>query len=181
MVILLFVLATPPMRSLLESIMVTHMHMQMMLLFGVGILIAPLFQYRLNIGLDTWNASGYPGMVLCLLIISYWMLPRTMDESLELWWVELFKFISLPFLAGMMFRDSWPKLNMLSQMMVMIFCTILFGILGYLYIFAETNLCNNYVTSDQLAVGWAFMFLTVTLILYMLLVLFTDQSQYYES
>ena len=174
-------LALPPVRHLLESIMAMHMHMQMMLLLVSGLLMAPFIQKKFHALFMNFNKSGYPGLLLFLVIILYWMLPRTMDESLELWTVELFKFISLPFLAGVPIRDSWPKLREASQVVFFLILGVIFSVMSYLYVFSESTLCNNYLMTDQKTVGYGFMFLAISILIYVLLILFTDQRQYFEK
>lgn len=178
---LLLFLALPPVRHLMESIMAMHMHMQMMLLFVSGLLMAPFIQKKIPGLFAKFNKTGYPGLLLFLIILFYWMLPRTMDESLEIWSVELFKFISLPFLAGVPLRDSWPKLREAAQVSFFLILGVIFSALSYLYVFSESTLCNNYLMTDQKTVGYGFMFLAVSILIYVLLMLFTDQRQYFEQ
>ena len=178
---LLLFLAVPPVRHLLESIMAMHMHMQMMMLFLSGLLMAPFLQKKFPGVFAKINSTGYPGLVLFLVILLYWMLPRTMDESLELPSVELFKFISLPLLAGVPLRDSWPKIQEAAQVIFFLILVIIFSALGYLYVFSESTLCNNYLMTDQKTAGYGFIFLAVSILIYILLMLFTDQKQYFEN
>lgn len=179
--ILFMILVLPPVRDLLESIMAFHMHMQMMLLFISGILMAPFFRKYFGRLLEKYNETGIPGAVLFLVILMYWMLPRAMDEALELWHIEMFKFISLPFLAGVPLRDSWRKIGQAGQSIVYLFVSVVFSIMAYLYIFSESTLCNNYLMTDQKTVGWGFAFFAGCLLMYLVLTVFTDQSQYFES
>lgn len=178
---LLVFLALPPVRTLLESVMAFHMHMQMMLLFAAGLLMAPFFQKRFGHIFDGFNKTGLPGVVLFIVIVIYWMMPRSMDEALEIWYVELWKFISLPFLAGVPLRDSWKKISKTFEIVLFLVLMAIFSVMAYLYIFAESTLCNNYLMIDQQTVGWGFAFFTLCIIMYILLVLFTDQSQYFSD
>ncbi|GAA3732255.1 hypothetical protein GCM10022378_20640 [Salinicoccus jeotgali] len=179
--ILFIFLALPPVRFLMESIMAFHMHMQMPLLFVSGILMYPFFKKHFGSFFNQWNSSGIPGIILFLLIVIYWMIPKAMDESLEIFTVELFKFVSLPFLAAVPLRDSWSKVGKATESIVFIILAVIFSIMGYLYVFYESTLCNNYLMVDQKTVGWGFAFFSLCLILYIVLTLFTDQSQYYDK
>ncbi|WP_369345595.1 hypothetical protein [Caldalkalibacillus mannanilyticus] len=132
--LLLVFLALSPVRHLLESIMVIHMHMQMPLLVISGFLMAHYFQVRFPSFFRTWNRNGLPGILLFVLIMVYWMIPRTMDEALTMWSVEVFKFISLPFLAGIPLRDSWGKLSSFSKNAVITSFTVMFFGMGWLYL-----------------------------------------------
>lgn len=176
---LLIFLALPPVRDLLESVMAFHMHMQMMLLFVAGLLMAPFFQKHFGHIFGKYNKTGLPGVALFLVILIYWMLPRSMDEALEIWYVEVWKFVSLPFLAGVPLRDSWKKISQTFEVVLFLILMAIFAAMAYLYIFSESTLCNNYLMIDQQTVGWGFAFFVLCIVMYILLVLFTDQSQYF--
>src|SRR5690554_1850236 len=109
--LLLIILILPPVSNLMESIMIVHMHMQMPLLVFAGYLIARYAQVRFPGFFEKWNNNGIPGIMLFVIITVYWMLPRAMDEALDSQVMQVFKFISLPFLAGIPLRDSWNKLS----------------------------------------------------------------------
>src|SRR3954453_5494988 len=98
LLILLF-LALPPVENLMESVMIIHMHMQMPLLIFAGFLIARFFQRQFPHFFEKWNGNGIPGIMLFVLIVVFWTMPRSMDEALTIPSIEVFKFISLPLLA----------------------------------------------------------------------------------
>src|SRR5699024_3235147 len=137
------------------------------------------FQKHFGGVFDHYNKTGLPGVVLFLVILLYWMLPRTMDEALAIWFVELWKFVSLPFLAGVPLRASWKKISQTIAIILFWLLMFIFSVMTYLYIFSESTLCNNYLMIDQQTVGWGFAFFVLCIIMYILLVLFTDQSQYF--
>src|SRR5690625_4404112 len=109
--ILFIFLALPPVIDLAESIMSIHMHMQMPLIGVAGMLMTPLLQQKFPNFFKKWNENGIPGIVLLLIVILYWLIPRAMDDTLSSNYVEVFKFISWAFLVGVPLRDSWPKLT----------------------------------------------------------------------
>ena len=177
--LLLFVfLALPPVANLLESIMIIHMHMQMPLLIIAGFFMAKFFLLRFPKFFETWNQNGIPGILLFLVILVYWMIPRTMDEALTLNSVEIFKFISLPFLAGVPLRDSWRKLSVFKRNIFLIVITIMSFGLGMLYVKSPVQLCNNYLLIEQITLGWGFLTMAICLVIYLLYISFTDQSAY---
>lgn len=177
--LLLFVfLALPPVAHLMESVMIIHMHMQMPLLVITGFLMARLLIIRYPRFFEKWNHNGVPGILLFLIIWSYWMIPRTMDEALTIQSIEMFKFVSLPFLAGIPLRDSWSKLSETLKKFVFIGLTVLFIGMGWLYIGAPVQLCNNYLLVEQITLGWGFLLTAICMIIYMLYTLFIDPSQY---
>src|SRR5699024_4691463 len=98
--ILFIFLILPPVSNLMESIMIIHMHMQMPMLVLAGFLMGKFFQIKFPHVFEKWNKDGTPGILLFGIIMLYWMIPRTMDEALVMNSMEIFKFISLTFLAG---------------------------------------------------------------------------------
>lgn len=171
-------LMIPPVANLVESIMITHMHMQMPFLVIAGFLMGKLFQRRFPHFFEKWNNNGIPGIILFMIIIIYWTIPRTMDEALTLQSVEIFKFISLPFLAGIPLRDSWSKLSSFGRNTVIVIFMIKYFGMGTLYIWWPSQLCNNYLLIDQLTLGWGFITTALCLLLYLIYVFMIDPSDY---
>lgn len=171
-------LMVPPVAHLVESIMVTHMHMQMPALIIAGFLMAPFFQLRFPNFFAKWNQNGVPGILLFIIIVVYWTIPRTMDETLTIGSMELFKFISLPFLAGVPLRDSWSKLTKKVKNWIIIGFTVKFFGMGLLYIYSPDQLCNNYLKIDQLTLGWSFVTTGIGMAGYLLYIVIIDPSKY---
>lgn len=177
--LLLFIfLVIPPVANFMESVMVIHMHMQMPMLVIAGFLMARFFQKRFPGFFVKWNSNGLPGILLFVIIMVYWMLPRTMDEALTTQTVEAFKFISLPFLAGVSLRNSWKKLSSLGKNVIIISFTVMFIGLGWLYIWSPVQLCNNYLLIEQVTLGWAFLTTAIGLVIYLGYNFFIDPSAY---
>ncbi len=175
---LLIFLAIPPVADFMESIMVIHMHMQMPMLVIAGLLMAPFVQRQFPNLFARWNPTGAAGILLFVIIICYWLLPRTMDEALTNTSVEVFKFISLPFLAGITLRDSWKKLSDSMKKVTVVFFTVVFCGMGLLYIYAPVQLCNNYLIIEQFTLGWGFLLTAVGMAVYLIYTLVVDPSQY---
>jgi hypothetical protein len=171
-------LVAPPVANFMESVMVIHMHMQMPMLVIAGILMACFFQKRFPGFFEKWNSNGVPGITLFVVIMVYWMLPRSMDEALTSHLVEGFKFISLPFLAGISLRDSWIKLNPFGKNSIIIIFTVLFLGLGWLYIWSPVQLCNNYLVIQQVTLGWGFLTTAIGMVVYLGYNFFIDPSAY---
>ncbi len=177
-VVLLIGLMIPPVAKLMESVMIIHMHMQMPMLVIAGFFIARCILDRFPSFFEKYNQNGLPGILLFTIIMVYWMLPRTMDEALTLQSVEIFKFISLPFLAGLPLRDSWKKLSKIAKSNLITVFTVMFLGLGWLYIQANDQLCNNYLVIDQMILGWGFITMAICMVIYLLYTLIVDPSQY---
>ncbi|WP_209121085.1 hypothetical protein [Alkalihalobacillus sp. BA299] len=177
--LIFIVLILPPVADFMESVMILHMHMQMPLLVIAGFLMARLFQVRFSQFFAKWNDSGIPGMLLFIIIMVYWMIPRTMDEALTVQTIEIFKYISLPFLAGIPLRDSWKKLSATVKNIIIISFTIMFSGMGWLYIKTPTQLCNNYLLIDQITLGWGFITMAICMAIYLAYYYLVDHSQYH--
>ncbi len=171
-------MATPPVRDVLESIMIMHMHMQMPLLMISGFLMAPFLTKRCPRFFDKWNGNGIPGILLFAIINLYWMIPRAMDDALTIWFVEVFKFVSLPFLAGVPLRDSWPKISNRVKNIIMVGFTTAFIGLGLLYTITPVQLCNNYLLDEQITLGWGYITMAITLFIFLIYSFLIDPSEY---
>jgi len=176
--VLLIFLIVPPVANLMESVMIIHMHMQMPMLIIAGFFMGRFIIERFPRFFEKWNANGIPGILLFLIVLAYWMLPRTMDEALNLTTIELFKFISLPFLAGVPLRDSWKKLKTVWKNAIIITFTVTFVAMGLLYIISPVQLCNNYLIIEQITLGWGFLTMALGLAVYLIYDAVVDKSQY---
>ncbi|MBT2686541.1 hypothetical protein [Bacillus sp. ISL-37] len=176
--VLLIGLMLPPVANLMESVMIIHMHMQMPMLVIAGFFMGQFFQQRFPHFFSKYNQEGIPGILLFIIIMGYWMLPRTMDEALTVNSVELFKFISLPFLAGVPLRDSWKKLSKNRKNYTIAFFTVIFFGMGWLYIQANDQLCNNYLVVDQIILGWGFITMAICMVVYLAYTVLVDPSLY---
>jgi hypothetical protein len=168
----------PPVVSLMESVMVIHMHMQMPLLIFTGFLMARFFRMKVPHFFEKWNGNGIPGIMLFVIIVVYWTLPRSMDEALTIPSMEVFKFISLPLLAGIPLRDSWKKLKQFVKNIVFYLFIIMFFGMGWLYIDSPVQLCNNYLIIEQITLGWGFLTTAICMVIYLLYTAFIDPNQY---
>ncbi|MBT2640034.1 hypothetical protein [Bacillus sp. ISL-39] len=176
--VLLIGLMLPPVANLMESVMIIHMHMQMPMLVIAGFFMGLFFQQRFPHFFSKYNQDGIPGIFLFIIIMGYWMLPRTMDEALTVNSIEFFKFISLPFLAGVPLRDSWKKLSKNRKNYTIGFFTLAFLGMGWLYIQANDQLCNNYLVVDQIILGWGFITMAICMVVYLVYTAVVDPSLY---
>ncbi len=176
--VLFVFLALPPVARFLESVMIMHMHMQMPLLVIAGFMMARYFKLRYPRLFAKWNGNGIPGILLFSVVILYWNLPRAMDESLELAGSELFKFISLPFLAGLPLRDSWQKVSYACKSTVFVGYLAVSVALGLLYTIAPVQLCSNYLLIEQITLGWGFLTTAICMALYVVYHLIVRHSEY---
>lgn len=125
-----------------------------------------------------WNERGIPGIILFTLVMTYWSIPRAMDDALTMYSVELFKFISLAFLAGVPLRASWMKLTDFWKNAVFVFFTLQYGLMGLIYLMSDSQLCNNYLQSEQITLGWGFLTVAIALLIYLIQLVIIDPSDY---
>lgn len=173
-------LALAPVRELAESIMAIHMHMQMPLIAGAGMLMTPLLQQMFPSFFARWNKDGIPGILLFVIVGSYWLIPRTMDDVLLNGWMEMFKFVSWAFFVGVPLRDSWPKLRVWMQNVVLSYVAGAYFLMAFIYIFAKDQLCNNYLIVDQRTLGWSFLLIALCIVLYLVQLLFLRNDHFAE-
>jgi hypothetical protein len=176
-IVLYIILLLPPVIQFLESMMYTHMLVQIPLLILAGWLMGKLVIEKGKSFFDKWNANGVPGITLTFIVTMYWMLPRAMDEALLLWPVEAFKFVGLPILAGIPLRDSWRRLQAVGQSFVFLNYLPMFGLMAWLYIDTPIQVCNSYLESEQEILGWGFLIITAAMVLYIIQYVFTDHSE----
>src|SRR5690625_7192516 len=176
--ILYVFLILPPVATLMVSICVVHMLFLLSLLVISGILMARFFQVRFPDFFEKWNRNGIPGILLFVFIWTYWLIPRAMDEALTMQMVEIFKFISLPFLAGIPLRDSWGKLGKMGKYIMFIYFIITSLALGWLYIASPEQLCNTCLVVEQRALGWSSAIIGICVMLYFVQDIFVDESEY---
>src|SRR5262245_35019530 len=93
---LIIVLAFPPVRHALERVMAIHMLVQIPLLAVAGALIAISLPTPATAAFAMWNKRGITGILLALIVSSWWMVPRALDLALAEPVMELTKFVSLP-------------------------------------------------------------------------------------
>jgi hypothetical protein len=175
--ILYVILLIPPVLHFMESIMITHMLLQIPLLILAGWLMGKVITAKYKSFFDKWNANGVPGITLVFIVTMYWMLPRAMDEALLFLPVEVFKLIGLPLLVGIPLRDSWQKLKEVGQSFVFLNYLPMFGLMAWLYIDTPVQVCNSYLESEQRILGWGLFIITAAMVLYIIQYVFTDHSE----
>lgn len=172
-------LLLPPIVHWMELIMIVHMLVQLPLFILSGLMVGKATINRLPRLFAKWNTNGVPGILVAVFITTYWMLPRAMDEALVSLYVEWFKFISLP-VAGILIVDSWRKLQEIGRGFLFLNYLPMFGLMAWLYIDSPIQVCNNYLATEQKALGWGFAFITFCMIFYIVQYVFTDRSEEVE-
>lgn len=152
---LIAVLASPPLRALLESSMSAHMLIQIPLLTFIGFALGQLWQThggRTLHWLQAANRGGTTGIVLASFGLMLWMLPRALDSATLDPWLDTAKFISL-IAAGGAIALSWPRLPVIARGVVHVEVIATFLRFGWGYLAADERLCLTYLAGDQQRTG----------------------------
>lgn len=156
-------LALPPARALLEASMARQMLMQMPLLALVGWWLAAALPASWRDAIGSANAHGINGFLLASFTGMLWMVPRMLDESLDLPWVELAKFTSIPLLIGLPLALSWPRAGFVLRAAVLVEAIATTFRLAWLYLASPVRLCSSYLLDDQQRLGQGLLALGIAL------------------
>lgn len=151
--LLWLLLLAPPVRHGLETSMTTQMLLQLPLLVGVGALLARALPARALQMAGAWNDRGIAGLVLASVASAYWMLPRTLDASVNEPLLAAAKLLSVPLLIGLPFALGWPRMSFIIRGVFLLEFIATFFRLGWLYLIWPARLCNNYLLDDQQRLG----------------------------
>jgi hypothetical protein len=163
--LLWLLLLAPPVRHALEASMTTQMLLQLPLLVGVGALLAQALPARAAQRAGAWNDRGMASLVLASLASAYWMLPRTLDASVNEPLLAAAKLLSVPLLVGLPFALGWPRMSFIVRGVFLLEFIATFFRLGWLYLIWPERLCNNYLLDDQQRLGESMLLIGVALFL----------------
>lgn len=147
-------LALPATRAWLEASLVTHMLVQLPALVGVGYALGIVGHRYVGGRLARFNDYGIATMLLAAFSLLYWLLPRSLDETLLEGEWELAKFLAIPLLVGMPLALSWLRLGVIGRAFVGFNFGVMLTAMGVLYLVAQTRLCSNYLLADQQLLGY---------------------------
>ncbi|MDR4887051.1 DUF1404 family protein [Fredinandcohnia sp. QZ13] len=152
LLLLLFV-SFPYVRVLLEKSMVGTMLIQYPLLIGGGYFLAKGFPRKWRKFFLYFNENGIAGMLLTICVIGFWILPRSIDASLNEPVMEITKYISLSFVAGVLLNYSWKLLGPISKGFIWANLISMIFVMSWLYTVSPARLCNNYLLTAQQQLG----------------------------
>ena len=164
------ILAYPVIRANLEQSMLTHMLVQIPLLVICGAWITNYVLKKSQFKLAFEYAL--PVLIISLTAAMYWMLPRTLDATLEYFGFEIAKFITLPVLIGSLFALGWRNVGAITKAFVITNLLSMLIVIGWLYIEAPIRLCNYYLLNEQKLVGSTILFITFIFSIYCITSLF---------
>lgn len=163
--LLWLLLATSPVRQLLEASMTAQMLLQLPMLVLLGAWLAFLLPDRAVALLAPWDRGGISGLVLASVTSLVWMLPLALDAAIDEPWVAVGKFLSLPLLVGLPFALSWSRMGFVLRGVFFAEAIATCFRLGWLYLASPQRLCSNYLLDDQQRLGHWLLVLGIVLIL----------------
>ena len=152
-----------PLRLALESDMALHMTVQIPVLIGLGLALTPLVRRIEPSWLENADWLGIPGIVAVVLVTSFWMIPRALDDALSDPLTDAAKFVILPLAAGLPLGLSWRRMPPLGRAFVWANFIPKLGAIGGLYLAAPIRLCAYYRLDQQTEAGWALIIVATTL------------------
>lgn len=150
-------LSVPPLRSVIEQSMAWHMVFQMPLLVLSGWLTfnalsgSKLLQ-RL-VSLNHFNQFGLTGFMAAQVIVSYWMLPLTIDRAVVLPLVDALKLLTL-FICGLLLAAAFERAPTALQLFFIGYWVSMMAWLGIYFATTDLRLCNAYSLQSQVNTGW---------------------------
>lgn len=153
--LLLLILIMPYVRVTLEASMIGTMLVQIPLLICSGYLLAKGFPRKWHALFGYLNENGIPGIVVTLSVIAYWFLPRSIDGALNEILMEISKYMTLPFVAGILMYYSWKLLGPISKAFIWANGISMIFVMSWLYTVSPVRLCNNYLVTSQQQLGKA--------------------------
>ncbi|MGG2988839.1 hypothetical protein ABEO46_06970 [Geobacillus stearothermophilus] len=161
--LLMAALALPPVLRWMESSMIGVMLGQVPLLVTAGWLFGLALPRRFAEWLSRWNENGLPGLLLAISVLSFWILPRSVDASLNEPLMRLAKWMMLPLLTGLPLSLSWKRLHPIARGVVHVNVISMLVVMGWLYLAVPARVCNSYLLSQQNALGRMMIALAIVL------------------
>ncbi|WP_212744749.1 hypothetical protein [Parasedimentitalea maritima] len=107
-----------------------------------------------------------PALVLALVSLAIWMLPRSLDAALldPVWMAA--KFVTLPLCVGLPLAAALSHVGSVLRGFLKAQAISMLLFLGFLYTHAPMRLCNSYLVDDQQRLGLGFVYVACALILW---------------
>ncbi|MBF6025436.1 hypothetical protein [Lysobacter niastensis] len=148
----------------LEQKMVTHMVVELPLLFAIGAWAATPGTGKGPSWLRQVNASGLTGLTMSMVVSAFWMLPLSLDAAVLNPFVGWLKVCSL-LAAGWLTRISLREARPAVQSFFVLNWAWMTGAAGALYQQAPERLCSTYLLGDQAWAGMGLVALAIATVL----------------
>jgi hypothetical protein len=155
-------LSVPPGRSLIEQSMTWHMVVQMPMLFAGGWFLRVGARDLSKRSPRSWNQFGLTGFIAAQFIITYWMLPISIDRAVVMPQVDALKLLSL-IVSGALIQTSISRSPVVVQLFFVGYIVSMLISTGVYLATTERRLCNAYSMESQLSAGYGVVALGVAL------------------
>ena len=155
-------LSVPPGRSLIEQSMAWHMVVQMPILFVGGWFLMVGARDLSKRSPRSWNQFGLTGFITAQFIITYWMLPISIDRAVVMPQVDVFKLLSL-IVSGALVKTSISRSPAVLQLFFVGYIVSMLITTGVFLATTERRLCNAYSMESQLSAGYGVVALGIAL------------------
>jgi len=159
-VVVVALLALPPVRGAMESGMASHMLLQFPALIAAGALLAGGCPDHLRTRIAGWNALGLAGLSASAGVLGVSMIPRLLDLALVDARIDAAKWLAL-LLCGAALRLSWRPAGLVVQGFFLGNVLPMTAVVGVVYQEAADRLCNSYRLDEQAFVGAALVWLAI--------------------
>lgn len=155
-------LSIPPGRSMIEQSMTWHMVVQMPILFAGGWFLMDGGWNLTKRSQSSWNQFGLTGFIAAQLLITYWMLPISIDRAVVMPQVDVFKLLSL-LASGALVKTSISRSPAVLQLFFVGYIVSMLITTGVFLAATERRLCNAYSMESQLSAGYGVVALGIAL------------------
>jgi hypothetical protein len=142
--------------------MTWHMVVQMPILFAGGWFLMGGGWDLTKKSLGSWNQFGLTGFIAAQLIITYWMLPISIDRAVVMPQVDVFKLLSL-IASGALVKTSISRSPAVLQLFFVGYIVSMLITTGVFLATTERRLCNAYSMESQLSAGYGVVALGIAL------------------
>lgn len=154
-IVVILIVAFPYTRLLLESSMIGTMLVQIPLLVCSGYFIGKGLPSNWKTEILYFNENGIAGILVTLFVVTFWILPRSIDAAVNSPLMETLKYITLPLIAGVSLFYSWKLLGSISKAFIWGNGISMIFVMSWLYTASPVRLCNNYLVNAQQQLGRA--------------------------
>jgi hypothetical protein len=155
-------LSLPPARALIEQSMVWHMIVQMPLLVIAGYGLASLSTSRMPYFARS-NQFGLTSFMMMLLILTYWMLPVTIDRAVTRYAIDATKVVSM-LACGYCLKRSLQVAPQGVSLFFIGYSLAMLVMLGVYFVTTDLRLCNAYSLESQVRAGYGLFALSFILL-----------------
>jgi len=125
------------------------MLVQLPLLAVAGWFLGRAIETRFRMTLQIWNKYGASGLIAAIACFIFWMLPRSLDASLNEPLLALMKYLTIPLFFGASLGASWRRAPAWLRGFLIVNFLSMLVFLAWLYASSPEQLCNNYTQDEQ--------------------------------